>query len=302
MQVPDKVFLVHSRTSGYVVKWCMDKIVDQAKEYDVVVRYNVHMGQFVSEHSLLAYVWPRESTSDSLGKIRDVGKENLSKLVHGGITCANIRTADNDPSLGIRQLTDIAVRALSPGINDPQTAVQVMDACCAVFAELCSRELGNEIVRSEDDNVVRVAAQGLTFNFLISIMMNPIRGYGSGDVTVTRRALLFLEDVGAMTNVPSQIAEVRQHVEAWRAVSKRHFGEDSLEARVVSRVADRVAGSIDAKRHDAWQDTQKNEEGDAVRKDTSDNVSNVLDAEEAPVEEDSTSDNDGDVATKKASV
>ena len=60
-----------------------------------------------------------------------------------------------------------------------------------------------------DTRQVRIAAPGLTFNFLLSMCMNPIRNYGASDLSVTRRAMHFLEDVGCMA--PLQIwTEVSQ--------------------------------------------------------------------------------------------
>ena len=128
-ELPETAFVVHARTSGYVFSWQLDHGLSKAEELDIIIRYNVRMGQFISERGVLAYVWPRPPDGVAhravLKAVRECGNAYLSQVVHNGVVCAPIRMGDNDPSLGIRQLTDIAVRALSPGINDPQTAIQV---------------------------------------------------------------------------------------------------------------------------------------------------------------------------------
>ena len=78
--------------------------------------------------------------------VKRYGRERLTELVHSALELSGLRKDDNDASLGMQQLTDVAVRALSSGVNDPQTAVQVMDSLCTVFFEVCSRDLPDEIV------------------------------------------------------------------------------------------------------------------------------------------------------------
>lgn len=75
----------------------------------------------------------------------------VAAALHAGVE----RTATQDVGYGLRQLTDVAIRALSPGINDPTTAVHALQSCTAVLCEAAGQRLGQRILRDED-GVVRV--------------------------------------------------------------------------------------------------------------------------------------------------
>jgi uncharacterized membrane protein len=81
-----------------------------------LVRVEVRVGEFVAEGDLLATVW----TSDGADPARS------RRAVHHAVFLGRERSAATDPGFGIRQMVDIALRALSPGINDPTTAVEVL--------------------------------------------------------------------------------------------------------------------------------------------------------------------------------
>ena len=120
-------------------------------------------------------------------------------------SCAAVSTAlipwfnlgDDDVGFGIRQLTDVAVRALSPGVNDPHSAIQSIDAMTNVFVELAQRHMGN-VMASDEDDVVRICASGIQFPHVLAVCMDQIRAYGKEDVTVARRCLFFLGDIGSL--------------------------------------------------------------------------------------------------------
>jgi uncharacterized membrane protein len=79
------------------------------------VRIAVALGESVSSGDVLATVWPSSAIDDA-----------VTEVVRSAIVTDRDRSLDNDPSFGVRQLVDIALKALSPGINDPTTAVDVV--------------------------------------------------------------------------------------------------------------------------------------------------------------------------------
>lgn len=82
---------------------------------DTVVRVVVRLGEPVSAGEQVATVWPDPADS-----------KNVADSVRRAISIGRERSLEDDPAFGIRQLTDIALKALSPGINDPTTAVDVV--------------------------------------------------------------------------------------------------------------------------------------------------------------------------------
>jgi uncharacterized membrane protein len=118
--------------------------------------------------------------------------------VHGGKTApaaararrilvlARQRTIDQDPAFALRMLVDIAIRALSPAVNDPTTAVQSLDRIEGLLVELHRRAPGPVLVRDGD-----AAAAGLvpapTWTDYLELALTEIRHYGAGSAQVARR-------------------------------------------------------------------------------------------------------------------
>ncbi len=102
--------------SGYVDLVDRHRLVDIAGRHEVRVEVLLPLGSFVAAGSPLALV-----RSDV-----DVSSTDWATELHEGLAVRNQRSMEQDLSFGFRRLVDIAERALSPGINDPTTAVQVV--------------------------------------------------------------------------------------------------------------------------------------------------------------------------------
>lgn len=238
-KVPDRALRLRAKQSGYVTAWRLERLVAEAAERGLVVRFQCHIGHFVTASTLLAWVWADSGEFSDLRKAGDL--ETLEQLANDGLVVDRIRDGQGDVSFGVRQLTDIAVRALSPGINDPQTAIQVLDALSVLFVVLSTR-LTENLVAQDEAGVLRVCAPGLDWARLLSMAMDPIRAYGNADVTVVRRALYFLADVGSLCAAEfifaDRVQAVFRQIDQWQAVAKATFGEGSIEYLSVLHSAD----------------------------------------------------------------
>jgi uncharacterized membrane protein len=87
------------------------------------------------------------------------------------------RTLEQDPGFGLRQLTDIGCKALSPGINDPYTAVQAIEHLAVLFAALAVRPVGDHVGRDASGSVVLVVP-GRGFSDHLSLGSGLLRRYG----------------------------------------------------------------------------------------------------------------------------
>lgn len=103
-------------------------------------------------------------------------EQRLSKLSSEGLTLSKKRDGSLDVTLGLQQVCDIAVRALSPGVNDPHTAVQCLDVLSTMLAQLGNMDLSVPSVK-DSDGVIRLCAPRRSFSHLVSLL-DPIRGYG----------------------------------------------------------------------------------------------------------------------------
>jgi uncharacterized membrane protein len=173
---------IRSEEAGVVVGVDTDRLLELAAEHDGVIVVAPRVGEFVPEGGRLATGW---------GAWDDDAKDE----VRGAIGQANERTMEQDVGFGLRQLVDVAVRALSPGINDPTTAAQALDRIHDILRRLAGRAYPARVV--EVDGRVRLVRPIDTFADHLSLALDEIRLSGRSQVQVVRRLDGLLEDLAA---------------------------------------------------------------------------------------------------------
>jgi len=108
------------------------------------------------------------------------------------------RTVDQDPAFGVRQIEDIAVKALSPGINDTSTAVMCLNQLTAILAYIIGRRIPPS--RLCKDGELRVIAIVPTFESLLADSFNQIRRNAAGNVAIMSCLLSALDNIASLTN------------------------------------------------------------------------------------------------------
>ena len=103
------------------------------------------------------------------------------------------RSRRTDVAFGFRQLVDIAIRALSPGINDPTTAVQVTDRIHDLLAELASRQIPLRV--HGDDDELLVVLPGPGWDDYVDLGLTEIRHYGADSIQVLQHLRAVLDDL-----------------------------------------------------------------------------------------------------------
>lgn len=117
------------------------------------------------------------------------------------------RTAAQDVGYGLRQLTEVAVRALSPGINDPTTAVHALSHSSALLCELASRDLAPRLLRDEE-GAVRVVLRGPDRVDLLELAVTPPRRYGAAAPFVLARLSSLLGELAWCVQLSDQRREI----------------------------------------------------------------------------------------------
>jgi uncharacterized membrane protein len=121
--------------------------------------------------------------------------------VLGALTLGSERTFDQDPALALRVLADIALRALSPAINDPTTAVQALDAICDLLGVLVRRDLGVEVVDGLG-GTPRLVLKLPTWEDYVSVGLDEVISSGSSSIQVWARLRWLLQELVA--DAPAQ--------------------------------------------------------------------------------------------------
>lgn len=160
------------------------RLVRAAQRADVRVTLHVASGRVVSEGAVAATV---------TGPV----DQRLVSEVLGALTVGVERTFEQDPDLALRLLADIALRALSPAMNDPTTAVQALDRIDALLRALATRDLDIRQV-TDDDGVVRVDLVLPTWEDYVGVSLDEILALDGVSPAVTRRIIELLDDISAI--------------------------------------------------------------------------------------------------------
>ena len=175
--------------SGYVQTLHPGRLLPEAVRRDVVVGLTAMLGNHVVRGTPLAWVW-RASPEQA-----PVAVAELRGPVHQAVRVGRERTMEQDVAFGVRQLADIASKALSPAVNDPYTAVQSIQHLSVVLATLAGRRLGNQLIRDRL-GAVRVAVPHRDFGYFLDLAFGQVRRYGCSEPRVVSALLRALSSIG----------------------------------------------------------------------------------------------------------
>ncbi len=215
---------VASEATGYLQSVDEDAMMRLAVEHDVLFRLRYRPGDFVMDGRGLADVSPSERLDT-----------DLADALRGCFTTGKKRTPENDIMFLVSELVEIAARALSPGVNDPMTAVTCLDWLGAGATEFASRRLPHP-VRVDKDDQPRVLAQPADFGHFIHNGFGRLRHYAAADMIAGLHFLRVLGEVATACRQPAQLALLRSQT--------THFAElaaEELSGRDRQVVLDRAA-------------------------------------------------------------
>ena len=217
-QVPKWAVPVASQRSGYVQSVRPGRLLAEAAGHQVCLRLRPRVGEHVVAGTTLAWIWPASP--------RDPAPDPGAFLpaLREGVRIGFERTLEQDAALGIRQLVDVACKALSPAVNDPYTAVQAVDHLSVIFCALAQRPLGNHIVRAGSGAAVIVP--GRRFPEYLAVMCGLIRRYGAGEPTVAHALLRLLASCAAVAgDDPERCAAIEEQARIVIADAEREVAQ-----------------------------------------------------------------------------
>jgi uncharacterized membrane protein len=178
---------VLSTDSGYIRYIDKKRVIAVAKHYHVSIRVLRRVGQFLPAGIPLAMV--------SKGKrLAPAGNTELRAAFDIGPT----RTLQQDVEFGVLQIVDIALRAISPAVNDPTTAINCVDQLSRILIRFASREPPNDLLY-DPPGIVRASIEWVHFDRLLVSAFEQIRMYSRSDVAVSLRLLRAFNDIAAST-------------------------------------------------------------------------------------------------------
>lgn len=225
---------VLARASGFLLATDSASLGAWATERGLTVSVDRMPGTWVNQGSPWARVWGAEVD------------EEVAEALAARAAFGQERTLQQDALFGVRQLVDVAAKALSPGVNDPTTAVHTLGHLGDLLAHLTHRDLGAKIVR-DDEGTLRVALARPSFADFLDEACGQIRRYGAGEPDVVHALLDLLADVGRQVTTVERLDAVRLQL-ASLAADVRRAVESPHDAAALGRRVEDVEGLLDSVR------------------------------------------------------
>ncbi len=207
---------VQSNSTGYLESLDGNALLDFAIDNDSVVRMERGVGEFVIEGT------PLVSVDDSLSLT-----DEMVGVINSFFVVNRQRSVQQDAAFGIRQIADVALKALSPGINDTTTAVMCVEYLAAILVQLANRDIPSS--HRKKDGKLRVIARGASFESLVAEAFNQIRQNASGNVAVLTRQAELLGTINAATNDAQRQRCLRRQVELVAMVAQHSIAPHDIE-------------------------------------------------------------------------
>ena len=178
---------VLSDVSGYIRFLDAKRLLDLAISNRVKVRVVRRVGQFVPAGVPLLMVYKAERLSpEQIGQFR------------GAFDFGPSRTLQQDVEFGVLQIVDIALKAISPAVNDPTTAITCVDHLSRLLIRFTSREMPEPLLY-DLKGVARVSIRWIDLERLLDSAFEQIRMYSKTDIAVSMRLLRAFGDIAVAT-------------------------------------------------------------------------------------------------------
>ena len=216
-------YAVPAEVSGYIQSVNSDALLDFARKRKSIVRMERGVGAFVVKNTALASLAlaypPDQEMIEALNQAYSVGR---------------LRTVHQDPSFGIRQLVDMAMKALSPGVNDTSTAVMCIDYLASMLARLACLQFPPS--HRYEGGTLRVIAIVPTFGGLLDEAFDQIRCSAEGNVAIMARMLSAIDAIASLTANPDHIRVLDEQLQWIAELADRTIASTHDRARIEQRL------------------------------------------------------------------
>jgi uncharacterized membrane protein len=192
---------VGAAVDGYLQLIDAEALMALACEENLLLKLERRPGHYLVKGRTMVRVWPGERVTD-----------DLAERLNAAFIFGSQRTATQDVEFSFLQLVEIAVRALSPGINDPFTAVACVDRLGSALCRLAQREMPASH-RFDVQGRLRLVAPGPTFAGITDAAFNQIRQNARSNPAVSIRLLEAIAQIAVHVQNPQDMAHLQRHAE-----------------------------------------------------------------------------------------
>jgi uncharacterized membrane protein len=216
-------YAVPAAVSGYIQSVDHDALLGLARVRKTIVRMEHGVGAFVVQDAALA----------SLALTYPPDQEMISAL-NRTYSISRHRTIEQDPAFGIRQIVDMALKALSPGVNDTSTAVMCVDYLTAILSRLACLQFPP--LHRYDGEALRVISIVPTFEGLLAESFDQIRRSAEGNVSIMERMLGAIDTIASLTVSPCRRRALDEQVQWIAELADRTIESTHDRARIETRL------------------------------------------------------------------
>lgn len=211
--------------SGYIQVIEFDRLIDLAKREDIIIDVRVRPGHFVLRRTHALVIMSNAEIS-----------EDVQTAIQRAFTVGQDRTPTQDLEYSVRQLVEIAVRALSTGINDPFTAIAVINRLAGAL-ELAALNAAPVMHYTDDVGNLRVQATPSTLSDLFDIALNQIRQAASHSPAVLIQLVHICAQLASvLPDAPSRDA-LQDHLLKILHSGQRHISDPADQSDFISAAA-----------------------------------------------------------------
>ena len=225
---------VGAERTGYIQDVDSGGLLEFARDRNLVIRMDRAVGEFVTVGAPIVHVAPSRDTSARQPMRTSADAGEIARDIDSLFTINAHRTVEQDASFGLLQISDIALKALSPGINDTTTAVTCVDHIGALLARLAQRRIAPRL--RGDGSELEVIALGPTFPSLVSLGLDDVRRNAEGNVVVLGRLLDAIETAASFARNPGRRRVLAAQVDLLGEAVERSVRAPSDREALVARV------------------------------------------------------------------
>lgn len=219
----DSADVVFANSSGYLQRIDVKKLSAIAARHNLIIKVINRPGQFVVQHSKMAYV----SAKQPLAKA-------LTQQIQKAFSYGNQRKPEYDIEFTLKQLVEIAIRAISPAVNDPFTAIRCIDRLSVSLCRALQKAEQSAYV-VDPSGALRLIINPVTFEQMTNDAFDQIRQYGKTDAAVTLRLLEAIETIGQHAHTDKNKRPLRRQAEMIERGSKDGLPEENDRQEVAQQ-------------------------------------------------------------------
>lgn len=215
--------ILKSPKSGYLQNIDNQALLKIVEKHDSLLEIKYKTGDFFVKNLEIGVIHSHE-----------LWEENAINQLISQFVIGKTKTSQQDIEFSIHQMVEIAARALSPGVNDPYTAISCVDHLTAVMCYLAEAQFPSKY-RYDQSKQLRVIAENLDFEGVLDAAFNQIRQFSTGSTAVIIRLMEAQITILKFTKTKSHKKALIKHAEMILTVGKQTIKEkndlDDLEER-----------------------------------------------------------------------